>query len=100
VTHPVLSALSFDVQRTEVTRSKQHLEAILGRPVTSFSYPFGGRGDYSADTVKLVKEAGFECACSNFPGYVQWDTDPYQLPRFIVRDWDGDEFTQRLAGWL
>lgn len=98
MTHPALSGLPVEVQRVEITASKRRLEELLEQPVTSFSYPFGGRDSYNADTVRLVKEAGFECACSNFPGHVQWRVDPYQLPRFIVRDWDGDEFARRLRG--
>jgi peptidoglycan/xylan/chitin deacetylase (PgdA/CDA1 family) len=100
VTHPVLSALPIQAQREEIVAGKRRLEEVVGQPVTSFSYPFGGRPHYSADTIRLVKEAGFDCACSNFPGHVQWKTDPYQLPRFLVRDWDGDEFARRLEGWF
>jgi peptidoglycan/xylan/chitin deacetylase (PgdA/CDA1 family) len=99
LTHPVLAALPIEMQRAEIFGSKQCLENILGQPVTSFSYPFGGRADYTAETVRLVREAGFACACSNFPGWIQPVTDPFQLPRFLVRDWDGDEFARRLAKW-
>lgn len=100
VSHPVLSALPIEAQGAEIANSKWRLEGILGRPVTSFSYPFGGQGDYTTDTVKLVRDAGFDCACSNFPGLVRFDSDPYQLPRFLVRDWDGEEFARRLEGWF
>lgn len=100
MTHPVLSILPRESQRTEIAESKQKLEAILGRPVTSFAYPFGGRQHYTAETIRLVREAGFHCACSNFPGHVRCGADPYQLPRFLVRDWNGEEFARRLEGWF
>jgi peptidoglycan/xylan/chitin deacetylase (PgdA/CDA1 family) len=99
VTHPVLHALPADEQRTEIRQSKASLEEILGRPVTSFSYPYGTRADYSAATVALVREAGFRCACSNFPGAVRPAADPFQLPRLVVRDWDGDQFAKQLWEW-
>ncbi len=100
VTHPVLSRLSAGEQREEVRGSKQRLEALLGRPVTSFSYPFGTRGDYTDETVAAVREAGFRCACSNFPGLIRAGADPFQLPRSLARDWDGDEFRKCLEEWL
>jgi peptidoglycan/xylan/chitin deacetylase (PgdA/CDA1 family) len=100
VNHSSLSALPLEAQQQEITESKLALERILDRPVSSFSYPFGERRDYSRDTVKLVKEAGFSCACSNFHGHVTALTDPYQLPRFIVRDWDGDTFARKMEEWF
>jgi peptidoglycan/xylan/chitin deacetylase (PgdA/CDA1 family) len=96
VSHSVLSALPMAVQRAEIEKSKARLEEIQGRPVTSFSYPYGLPFDYTAETVAGVKEAGFDCACSNFPGKVQTGTDPYQLPRFLVRNWTGREFESQL----
>jgi peptidoglycan/xylan/chitin deacetylase (PgdA/CDA1 family) len=96
VNHPVLGSISQEEQTYEIHQSKFDLEAILGYPIRSFSYPFGGRSDYSLDTVRITKEAEFGCACSNFPGKVQYGTDPYQLPRFLVRNWTGSEFERRL----
>jgi peptidoglycan/xylan/chitin deacetylase (PgdA/CDA1 family) len=96
LTHPVLSATPVEEQRAEIQRSKERLGDILGRPVRSFAYPYGTRKDYTAETVEIVRQAGFTCACSNFPGEVRADTDLFQLPRTLVRDWDGDEFAQRI----
>lgn len=99
VTHPVLSTLPASVQRDEIVRGKARLESILGKPIVSFSYPFGSRDDYRTATVRIVKKAGFRCACSNFVGRAARRSDAYQLPRSIVRDWDGDAFARRLAEW-
>jgi peptidoglycan/xylan/chitin deacetylase (PgdA/CDA1 family) len=104
VTHPRLSALPANMQREELEDSKAVLEEIIGRPVTSFAYPFGSREMYTAETVWLVREAGYACACSNFPGLVEPHASVFELPRIRVHDWDGDEFERKLRhafkeGW-
>jgi peptidoglycan/xylan/chitin deacetylase (PgdA/CDA1 family) len=98
-THARLSNLSANAQKQEIFDSKHRLEALLGHQIKSFSYPFGSRDDYNKASIKLTKEADFACACSNFQGYVHRWSDPFQLPRFLVRDWDGEEFERRLAQW-
>jgi peptidoglycan/xylan/chitin deacetylase (PgdA/CDA1 family) len=100
VNHPVLSILSKVAQQEEIQRSKTRLEEILGHTVTSFSYPYGTRSDYTLETVGLVRKAGFACACSNFPEIIWRFTDRFQLPRFLVRNWDGNEFFHHLQVWL
>jgi peptidoglycan/xylan/chitin deacetylase (PgdA/CDA1 family) len=97
VTHPLLSALSPTAQREEIQRSKAELEQVVGRPVSSFSYPYG---DYTADTILLVREAGFACACTTDATVIGPGADRFQLPRIMVENWDGDEFARRLSPWL
>lgn len=98
-THARLSQLSPPAQEAEITGSKKRLEEMLDCRVRTFSYPFGGIGDYNEVSVKLVKEAGFSCVCSNFASHVHRWADPFQLPRFLVRNWAGDEFERHLAQW-
>jgi peptidoglycan/xylan/chitin deacetylase (PgdA/CDA1 family) len=97
VTHPSLARLPLDRQRQEVRTSKRHLEEIVGRPVASFAYPFGGYDDFDHETVRVVQEAGFERACANLPGRLSQCTDPFRIPRLVVRDWSGDELARRLV---
>ena len=100
LTHPVLSGLPEATQRYEIERSKAQLEEMVGQPVGSFAYPYGTRSDYTTQTVVAVRAAGFDRACSNFAGTVRRGSDPWQLPRFLVRDYDGEEFARRLEQWL
>jgi peptidoglycan/xylan/chitin deacetylase (PgdA/CDA1 family) len=100
VTHSTLSALPIASQREEIRQSRERLEEILGRPVSSFAYPFGTRTDYTSETVDAVRTSGFVSACSNFEGLVDRRTDSYQLPRHVVRDWDGDTFARTVQQWL
>jgi peptidoglycan/xylan/chitin deacetylase (PgdA/CDA1 family) len=97
VTHPQLSSLSADSQRDEIWRSKARLEEILDRPVTSFAYPYGRVCDYTNETVALLREAGFDCACTTSARAVERGTDPFQLPRVQVEDMDGESFARMLS---
>ena len=100
LTHPQLSALSPDAQRREIRLSKAQLEEVLGRAVTSFAYPYGRACDYTPETVALVQEAGFDCACSTLVGSVGRRADRFQLPRLQVHDMDGDAFARLLSEHL
>jgi peptidoglycan/xylan/chitin deacetylase (PgdA/CDA1 family) len=100
VTHPVLSTLSNAEQYAEIQQSKTDLEKILGHAVTSFAYPYGSTSDYTNETVAAVRQAGYARACANFSGTVRMNSDRFQLPRFLVRDWDGDSFARQLRHWL
>ncbi len=100
VEHPLLSVETPARQRDEIAANRRALTAITGRPPAAFSYPFGGRRDYTAETVAAAAAAGYTVACANVPGRIRADTDPMQLPRFIVRDWDGPRFATELAAWL
>jgi peptidoglycan/xylan/chitin deacetylase (PgdA/CDA1 family) len=100
VTHPALAQLPSERQREEVSGSKQQLEEIVGRHVTSFAYPFGTSADFDETTVRLVQEAGFARACANVAGRLTPRTDAFRIPRLVVRDWSGGEFVRRLAAAL
>ena len=100
INHSALAGLPPALQYQEIAESKRQLEDILDRPVTSFSYPFGRRGDYT-DTVKaLVRDAGFLCACCNQAGVVERDADPFALHRLRLQELDGDRFAQILNWWF
>jgi peptidoglycan/xylan/chitin deacetylase (PgdA/CDA1 family) len=99
VTHSALSALSEAQQRQEIFTSKQDLEAIIGRGITTFSYPFGRKCEYDRTSMRLCREAGFDKAAANFPGQVHRWSDPMQLPRHLVRNWDLETFAAELKGF-
>jgi peptidoglycan/xylan/chitin deacetylase (PgdA/CDA1 family) len=99
VTHSALSALTEEQQRKEIFTSREDLEDITGTEITTFSYPFGRKVHYNKTSVRLCREAGFKKAASNFPGQVHRWTDPFQLPRHLVRNWDLDTFAAELKGF-
>ena len=94
VTHSPLAALPVEEQAREIRGSKTALEEMIGAPVMSFAYPFGGARDYGDDAARLVREAGFQRACAVSPRAVTARSDPYRLPRIAVTDCDGDRFAE------
>lgn len=94
--HPVLSMLPVAEQKREIEASKRRLEAVLERPVVSFAYPYGSLSDYGRETIETVQASGFESACTTFDDVVRPGADPFQLPRMLVRDWDGEQFAREL----
>jgi peptidoglycan/xylan/chitin deacetylase (PgdA/CDA1 family) len=96
VTHPLLSVHPQDVQLREIHGSKEHLEDALRHPVTTFAFP---HGDFDERSVAIARDE-FSGSCTAEPGAVWNGSDPHRLPRWEVRNWDGDEFARRLNRWL
>jgi len=94
--HPQLSALTPEEQEKEIVGSCQLLQDIIGKEVIGFAYPFGGIEDFDDITVNIVQRAGFKFACTTFQRPIRKQTSLLKLPRFLVRNWDGDEFAKRL----
>jgi peptidoglycan/xylan/chitin deacetylase (PgdA/CDA1 family) len=99
-THPKLSALPPAVQRDEVYESKAALEGIVGQAVKSFAYPYGRLCDYSEETIAIVKDAGFDCACSTTQGLVRRRSHVFELPRFQAPDVSGEVLDNLLRQWF
>ena len=96
VSHPVLATLPLDAQRSEMFESRARLTDLLDRPITSLAYPFGGPKEYSAGSVAIARELGFDLACANVHGALRPTTDRHELPRVMIRDWGGEELERRL----
>jgi peptidoglycan/xylan/chitin deacetylase (PgdA/CDA1 family) len=99
VSHTRLSSLSTEAQLNEIQTSKKQLEEWLDREISTFSYPFGRRSDYTQQSISLCRQAGFTKVAANFPGQAHRWTDPYQIPRHLVRNWPVETFAQKLRGF-
>ena len=102
LTDPVLSSLTVTEQFDEIDGSRRTLESIIESSVMSFSFPFGCRGDFGDETIAMVRNAGFRCACSNSgkpphaAALVNHASNLFTLPRALVRNWPRDEFQRHL----
>jgi peptidoglycan/xylan/chitin deacetylase (PgdA/CDA1 family) len=97
VAHTVLTTLDAVTARAEMTRSREHLERILGTSVTMFAFPNGRpESDYAQEHVKMLGECGFELAVTTGVGVANRSSDPYQLPRYAPWGRAGVKFSLRM----
>ncbi len=84
LTHRSMAGLAPDEIREEGLRSKELIEARIGRQVTSFAYPFGMRRDESSLTEKILSECGYQSIFIAQHGTIQRGSNPLRLPRVKV----------------
>lgn len=95
-THVSLAFQPAQRQREEIEGSFSDLKALLARPTSVFSYPYGTGADYSQQTREIIKEVGFACAVANVQGPVTRFSDLYAIPRCLVRNWSMREFANQM----
>lgn len=82
VSHPMLTKLSDEDLRRELIDSKQLLEDITGREVTSLSYPYG---DYDQRVLDACLEAGYRSAVCQRLSSLSSPMRLFEIPRISVR---------------
>lgn len=97
ISHPALAKLPAALQETEIVTSISRISELTGREITIFSYPFGGcPDDYNEKTMEICRRAGIRKAASTENALWDGDTDPYRIPRKVVRDWRLFEFADKM----
>jgi peptidoglycan/xylan/chitin deacetylase (PgdA/CDA1 family) len=100
VTHPILSSISDEESWAELTNSRAHISAGVGRDVNCFCFPNGKTNDYRSSQVKQIQDAGYVCAVIAEFGMVQASTDPYLLPRIgMTRKRTQEQISKYLEGF-
>jgi peptidoglycan/xylan/chitin deacetylase (PgdA/CDA1 family) len=96
-THPDLRVCSDRELEREVLGSKEDLEDLLGKPVTSFAYPTGLIDDR---VVAAVRAADFTAAVTTRPGWWRPETDALRIPRSFAEDFSDATYRAAVAGGL
>ncbi|MEN6356494.1 MAG: polysaccharide deacetylase family protein [Armatimonadota bacterium] len=81
LTHPHLTELNDSELKHELVESKNRLEDLIGKPVKSFSYPYG---DCDDRVIASAIEAGYSNAVTTKLGIV-WKSSAFEIPRVNVR---------------
>ena len=79
--HVHLLAVTPAVARREITESKKKLQDMLGRPVTTFAYPYG---ESTPAVEALVQEAGFEAAYVTDRAPRDQSANPFRIRRVVI----------------
>jgi peptidoglycan/xylan/chitin deacetylase (PgdA/CDA1 family) len=96
VSHPLMSELNGERLCEEVQGSRSRLEALVGREVRSFSFPYG---DHSASCVTACMAAGYESIFSIVPERIDTTSSQILRGRTKVDPSDGPiEFFLKFSG--
>jgi len=99
ISHPKLSQLPVESAWREIAESRHDLEKVLGVPVWSMAYPFGGADSVSTREMQMAERAGYDCAFINFGGGFRKDTPWFGVPRVhISLDTTVPEFEAHVSG--
>lgn len=101
MTHRSIGNLKLTDARVEIAGSKAILEKATDAVVNLFSYPFGSKNynDFNSETSVMLKDAGYECACTGEIGAITDQSEPYELPRIPIRETDTPFFfRQKVTG--
>jgi len=98
-THAILARAEREVQHAEIAGNRARLQEWTGQPVVAFAYPNGRLGlDYTAETVELVRQAGYDFGFTTQPGFATPGEPPLERSRFVmVAGVSAEELAHRLC---
>lgn len=101
ITHTVMSKLSPDEQRRELTESFSFLSDLLGGlPNRSYCHPYGGEHSYTDETISLLEDTGcvFSFDVDSRPiTQSVLRNEPQRLPRYDCNEFKYGEATVSLG---
>lgn len=79
---------------TDLSTAKNTIEKNVGTEVVAISYPYG---EYTADTIRLAKKAGYKMAFTIHNGTNTQNSSPFELKRITADGmYSGQELIQRI----
>ena len=81
VSHPHLNTHSPEKQEAEFKKNKEDLEKLLGKPLTSFAYPYGS---LDANSKNITEKLGYKFAVATNSGPLATHQDPFQIRRIAI----------------
>lgn len=84
VSHPVLRKLTAEDSRQEISACRERLEAVTGRSVRHFAYPFGNRVAFGPREEQFVRETGYATATTTRARRLRPTERLTALPRIML----------------
>ena len=91
VNHPIMTRISAEEVKQQVTASKQAIIDNTGQDVYAFAYPNGTPADYTPETMSILRESGYDLAFTLTPGPMRWEqvkSHPLQIRRVYLDNKD------------
>lgn len=79
----------------EVITASLELEAMIGRKLRYFAFPYGQTANLNGKVFGLLHSAGFKGVCSAYGGWNEIGADPFHIQRI-----HGDPNFERMKNWL
>jgi peptidoglycan/xylan/chitin deacetylase (PgdA/CDA1 family) len=99
--HCNIGAVSLEQARVEFQGSRRILAEILGQPVTSFAFPYGGARDYTRQAEAELRDQGFSSGFAANGGFAflrELRRRPHAIRRIMIGVNDrGPRFAAKLA---
>lgn len=96
-THTSLPFHTREAQRREINTNCAALSQLCRRSSKILTYPYG---DYNDTTIEVAKEEHLTAAFNTWEKVVTKRSDLYNLGRFQVYNWSGQEFEKQLSAWI
>jgi peptidoglycan/xylan/chitin deacetylase (PgdA/CDA1 family) len=81
--HPILTSCQDNEAQVEISGSMRELRDRFAIDAMALAYPDGYYGERE---ISMLRAAGYKCALTLDPGYVERGSDPYRLHRFCLSD--------------
>jgi peptidoglycan/xylan/chitin deacetylase (PgdA/CDA1 family) len=81
VTHPHMEGLAKDELRRQILESKKTIEAVTGKTIYTFCFPFG---EFNNDARDILREAGYKAAFVTMPRDNSIYLDLYRMKRIKI----------------
>ena len=95
-THADLGAHPAAVQEAEISGSAAFLQTHFMHRARTIAFPYGR---YNSNTLSLVRALSLTAAFTTSGKFVTRLTDPHQIPRFQVCNWNSESFAWHLRRW-
>jgi len=97
--HAMLSMLSGGDLVSEIDLSKSNIEYELGHKIEHFAFPYGGKGTFNRDAIKVIKDSGYKSAATVICKKTNFSKNRFEVPRYLVTyKWTEQINLSRLSG--
>lgn len=93
-THQNLTGLTYNQKYKIINDANTKMKSIMGKPTTSFAYPYG---EYDSDSISILKNLDYKTVFKGGGGITTNTSDKYALPRIMISGKDTlPVFTRKL----